>query len=183
VWTVPNLISASRFLMVGLFAWLVWTERDAWAVAVLALSGISDWVDGVLARKLNQFSKIGAWLDPAADRAFIIVTVLGLAWRDIIPWWLLAVLLSREIVMGVALLALRRRGFGPMPVEFVGKAATMALMYAFPLLLLASLGGWVGVAAWVCGWAFSLWGVFLYWVACVVYLQRTWATLHGAGRP
>ncbi|MCL2788982.1 MAG: hypothetical protein FWD59_10925, partial [Micrococcales bacterium] len=128
-----------------------------------------------------QTSELGSLLDPAADRAFIIVGVVCLAWRGIIPWWLLAALLAREVVMGITLLARRRAGLGPMAVEFLGKAATLALMYAFPLLLIASLDWWIGDVAWVLGWACSLWGLGLYWVVCVVYVLESRDEIREAG--
>jgi cardiolipin synthase len=169
VWTVPNAISLARLALVPVFAWLIATHRDVAAVGVLAVAGVSDWLDGVLARKLGQFSNLGRILDPAADRAFIVVTGVGLAWRGAVPWWFLALLLAREAFMAAVLLIVRSRGGHTPQVVFVGKAATLALMYAFPLLLLASLGGIAGRAAWVAGWAFAIWGVGLYWIAAVQY--------------
>ncbi|MDR1799185.1 MAG: CDP-alcohol phosphatidyltransferase family protein [Bifidobacteriaceae bacterium] len=168
--TVPNGISLARLALVPVFVWLIAIHQDGWAIAVLAVSGITDWLDGFAARRLQQFSKWGRLLDPAADRAFILVTVFGLLWRGTIPWWLMALLVVREGVMGVTLLVLRRRGQSPPEVVFVGKAATLGLMYAFPLLLLGSLDNWVGAVARTCGWACAIWGLALYWVACVVYL-------------
>jgi cardiolipin synthase len=169
---VPNAISLARLASVPVFAWLVIRGDDVAAVAVLVAAGVSDWLDGVLARKLNQFSSLGRILDPAADRAFIIVTIVLLAWREVIPWWLVAILLAREVFMGVVLLVEKLRGRPAPQVVFLGKAATLALMYAFPLVLLGSLGGWLGRAAWIVGWAFAIWGVGLYWFAAGVYASR-----------
>jgi len=167
---------------VAVFAYLVVRRQDGWAVAVLALSGISDWVDGVAARKLNQYSRLGELLDPAVDRVMIAVTVILLTWRGIVPWWVLALLAGREIMVGLCLLALKARGMSPPAVIFVGKAATMGLMYAFPLLLLAEVGGGVGSAAVVAGWAFAIWGVALYWVAGLAYVTETVRGLRLAGQ-
>jgi cardiolipin synthase len=178
--TVPNAISALRLLMVPAFAYLVLQRQDVWAVAVLAASGVTDWLDGVAARKLNQYSRLGELLDPAVDRAFILVTVVLLAWRGVIPWLLVVALVLRELVVGLALLALRFRGVSPPKVVFVGKAATLGLMYAFPLLLLGSVGGPIGRAANIVGWAFALWGVGLYWFSGGAYLLETWRTLRWA---
>jgi len=177
--TVPNAISVARLVAVPVFGWLVLTEHDVAAVVLLAVSAASDWIDGVIARRFDQSSAIGAVLDPAADRAFIIVTVLTMAWRELIPWWLLALVLAREAVMAVVLWLLRRRRRVLLAVEFVGKAATLGLMYALPLLLFASLGGWPGRAAWIVGWAFAIWGVGLYWVACLMYVRRARVVLAG----
>ncbi|WP_399552476.1 CDP-alcohol phosphatidyltransferase family protein [uncultured Cellulomonas sp.] len=172
VLTVPNAISLARLLMVPVFALLLAREQDGWALGVLAVSGASDWLDGVLARRLGQVSRVGQLLDPAADRLFIIVTLVALAWRDIVPWWLLAILGLRDVVLAVMLVVLARAGYAPLPVHLAGKAGTFALLYAFPLLLLAQWDSWVGAVAGVAGWAFALWGVALYWFSAVVYLAQ-----------
>lgn len=172
VLTVPNIISFARLLLVPVFAACIVTERDLAALAILAVAGISDWADGVLARRLNQTSALGRLLDPAADRLYIAAALLGLAWRDVIPWWLVGVLVAREITVASVLPALRRRGYGPLPVHLVGKGGTAMLMYAFPLLLLGEVDGFLGTAAWVFGWATALWGVALYWFAGVLYLRQ-----------
>lgn len=172
VLTVPNVISLLRLLLVPVFAVLIFTGQDAWAVAVLAVSGASDWLDGVLARRLHQVSRLGQLLDPAADRLFIIVTLVGLTWRGVVPLWLLLVLVARDVVLGVMLLLLGRAGYPPPQVHVAGKAGTFALLYAFPLLLLAEWDSWVGTAAQVVGWAFALWGVALYWFAGALYIEQ-----------
>lgn len=183
VLTVPNLISVARLLLVPVFAILIATHHDVWAVVVLAVSGISDWLDGVAARRLHQVSRLGKLLDPAADRLFILVTLFGLALRHIIPWWLVVLILAREVVLGAMLPFLARRGYGPLPVNFIGKAATLTLMYAFPLLLLAQVDGWVGTVAGVAGWAFAWWGVGLYWWAAYLYLRGGIALLRAPASP
>lgn len=173
VLTIPNGISVLRLLMVPVFMVLLINEHDIAAVVILAFSGFTDWLDGVLARKLNQTSRLGQLLDPAADRLFIVVTLGALLWRGIVPWWLVIALVARELILGIALLLLSRRGLGPLPVHFLGKAGTFALLYAFPLLLLGSVDGWVGTVAWMFGWAFAGWGVLTYWWAAVLYLRQT----------
>jgi cardiolipin synthase len=126
-----------------------------------------------LARAWNQQSRLGQVLDPAADRLYIAATVVGLAVRGIIPWWLVALLAARELVLGVALLVLRRSSYGPLQVSLVGKAATLCLLYAFPLLFLGEHGGPAARAARVLGWAFAIWGSALYWWAAALYLVQT----------
>ena len=172
VLTIPNVISFARLLLVPVFAVLLATGNDGWAFVVLAASAASDWLDGVLARRLGQVSRLGQLLDPAADRLFIVVTLVALAWRDIIPWWLLVVLVLRDVVLGVLLLVLARAGYAPLPVHLAGKAGTFALLYAFPLLLLSEWSSWLGTVAGVFGWAFALWGVALYWFAGGLYLAQ-----------
>lgn len=172
VLTAPNAISFARLLLVPVFGVLIATGQDGWAVVVLAVSGVSDWLDGVLARRLGQVTRLGQLLDPAADRLFIAVTLVGLVWRGVVPMWLLVVILAREVVLGVMLLVLGRAGLGPPQVHLAGKAGTFALLYAFPLLLIASWDSWVGTVAEVAGWAFALWGVGLYWFAGALYLRQ-----------
>src|SRR6202034_1384615 len=146
---------------------------DDWAVALLIGSAASDWLDGKIARALNQGSRLGQVLDPAADRLYIAATLVALAVRGIIPWWLLGVLALRELVVGGALAVLKRRvGFGTLQVSLVGKAATLCLLYAFPLLFLGDHPGWGGTLARVIGWAFATWGTVLYWWAAMLYLVQ-----------
>ncbi|WP_426595787.1 CDP-alcohol phosphatidyltransferase family protein [Cellulomonas sp. McL0617] len=183
VWTIPNAISLVRLLLVPVFAVLLARGSDGWAILVLAVSGASDWLDGVLARRLGQVSRLGQLLDPAADRLFIIVTLVALAWRDVVPWWLLIVLVLRDVVLGIMLLVLGRAGYAPLPVHLAGKAGTFALLYAFPLLLLAEVDSSVGVVAGVVGWAFALWGVALYWFAGALYLAQAARLLRAPVEP
>jgi cardiolipin synthase len=170
VLTVPNAISVARLLLVPVFAVLIAQGRDLAAVAVLVLAGVSDWADGKIARRFNQTSSLGRALDPAADRLFIAVVLVGLALREAVPWWLVVVIVLREVSIAAVLPALLRRGYGPLPVHLAGKAGTAILMYALPLLLLAEFEGVVGITASTIGWAAALWGAALYWLAGVLYL-------------
>jgi cardiolipin synthase (CMP-forming) len=170
VWTLPNLISALRLAGVPLFLWLVLgPEEDGWALVVLMVAGVTDFLDGWLARKLNQQSVVGQILDPVADRLYILAVVLGLALREIIPWWMAVSLPLRDLLMWGLVPLLRTRGYSALPVHFLGKAATFNLLYAFPLLLLGDGEGVVATLAQVFGWAFALWGIGLYWWAGVLY--------------
>ena len=175
--TVPNLISLLRLALVPVFAVLIVRHEDGWALGVLAVSGLSDWLDGFIARRFDQVSGLGKVLDPAADRLFILVTLLALVWRDAIPLWLVLALVTRDLVLVSLMPALARRRYGPLPVHFAGKAATFALLYAFPLLLVAGWPGPVGTAAAILGWAFAWWGLGLYWFAAVLYLVQARALL------
>lgn len=172
VWTVPNVISALRLLLVPVFGVLILNEQDVAALVVLVVAGASDWFDGVIARRFNQTSRLGQLLDPAADRLYIFVTLVGLAWRDLVPWWLVIVIVARDVVLAGLLPILTRHGYGPLPVHLAGKAGTFALMYAFPLLLLAGVPGTVGALAWTFGWASAWWGVGLYWFAALLYVEQ-----------
>jgi cardiolipin synthase (CMP-forming) len=171
--TVPNAISVARLAGVPVFLWLVLgSEADGWAVGLLIAAGLSDWLDGVIARAWDQQSRLGQVLDPAADRLYIAATLIGLAIRAIIPWWLVALLAARELLLAVALLVLRRYGYGPLQVSLVGKAATLCLLYAFPLLFLGAHAGTPALVARVIGWAFAIWGTALYWWAAALYLVQ-----------
>ena len=170
VMTIPNALSFIRLLLVPVFLWLVLgPRRDELALVVLMVSGITDYLDGKLARKWNQTSRIGAILDPVADRFFILAVVIGLAYRDIIPWWLAVILPLRDVFLFSLVPFLRTRGYSSLPVHFLGKTATASLLYAFPLLLLGDATGTVADLANVFGWAFAIWGVALYWWGGVLY--------------
>jgi cardiolipin synthase len=176
VLTIPNALSALRVLGVPLFLWLILgPERDGWALIVLMLSGITDYADGWLARRLNQTSRLGQLLDPAADRLYIVATLIALTARDIVPLWLTVALLARDAMLTACVPRLRKLGYGPaLPVHYLGKAATFNLLYAFPFLLLSD-GSGPGMTdtqtlASVFGWAFAIWGSALYWWAGVLYV-------------
>src|SRR5215813_1102288 len=181
--TIPNMISFARLAGVPVFLWLVLGLRtdagDWWALGLLAAAGLSDWLDGKIARAMNQQSRIGELLDPAADRLYIVSTVIALAIRAIIGWWLVAALAVRELVLGVVLLVLRRHGYGPLQVSFVGKAATLALLYAFPLLFLGSHATSYAEVARIAGWAFAIWGSALYWCAALLYVEQARRLVRG----
>ena len=171
--TVPNILSALRLLGVPLFLWLILVPEADWlAILVLSIAGFTDWLDGYLARKWHQISRVGQLLDPVADRLYILATLIGLLLRGIVPLWFVLLLVSRDLIMSVVLAVLKRRGVTGLPVHFVGKAATFCLLYAFPLLLLGDGAGWLADAAKVVGWAFAVWGTALYWWAAVLYIGQ-----------
>jgi cardiolipin synthase (CMP-forming) len=171
--TVPNLVSLARLAGVPLFLWLfLGLHADGWAVAVLAIGGTSDWVDGFLARRLRQVSRLGELLDPLADRLYILATLLALSVREVVPWSLAGALLAREAMLLVTLAVLRRYGYGPPPVHYLGKAATFVLLIAFPALLLAYANEGAAVWAYPVGWGLAWWGLVLYWIAGLMYVGQ-----------
>ena len=183
--TWPNALSAARLVGVPIFLWLIivpqTAEADLIAAGILGLAGISDWLDGKLARMLNQQSRLGQILDPAADRLYIAATIIALAVRGIIPWWLFAAIAGRELCVGIALLVLKNRTpYGALQVSFVGKTATLCLMYAFPLLFLGAHGGTAAEVVRVFGWAFAIWGIALYWWAAILYVTQVRDLVKGA---
>lgn len=174
IWTIPNALSALRLVGVAVFLWLVLGPHDDLAAfVVLVASGITDWLDGYLARRLDQYSSLGELLDPVADRLYILAVVIGLALRDVIPWWLAVLLPLRDVLMWALVPVLRTRGYSALPVHFLGKAATFNLLYAFPLLLLSDGDGVLPMLARVLGWSFALWGIALYWWAGLLYGWQT----------
>ncbi len=179
--TVPNMLSFVRLAGVPFFMWLILgPHADAWAVVVLALAGLTDLLDGRLARRYHQVSRLGQMLDPVADRLYIAATIVSLAIRDIIPWWLVIVLVLRDVMLLCLVPALRTRGYTSLPVHFIGKAATFCLLYAFPLVLLG-VGEWPGASLCrIVGWAFAIWGTGLYWWAGLLYVRQT---VHLLGTP
>jgi cardiolipin synthase len=183
--TIPNGISAARLAGVPVFLWLLLGPRsqtaDWWAFGLLIASAASDWLDGKIARALNQQTRLGQILDPAADRLYIAATIVALAIRAIIPWWLVGLLVARELLLGGMLMVLRRHGYPALQVSFVGKAATLCLLYAFPLLLLGSHAASYAEVMRVIGWAFAIWGSALYWCAALLYAEQA-RRLLGADR-
>src|SRR3954471_2609562 len=173
IWTVPNAVSALRLLGVPLFLWLVLgPEADVLALLLLMLSGFTDWLDGYLARRLHQTSKLGEILDPVADRLYILAVVVGLAARDIIPWWVALMLPARDLFLWCLVPFLRTRGYSALPVHFLGKAATFNLLYAFPLLFVGDGTSPIATLGKVFGWAFAIWGIGLYWWAGLLYARQ-----------
>lgn len=173
IWTIPNALSLLRLLGVPLFLWLaLGPHADGWAVIVLMVAGITDYLDGKIARRFNQFSRVGAVLDPAADRLYILAAIIALTVRHIVPWWLAAALVARDVALAPTIPVLRRHGYGPLPVHFIGKAATLNLLYALPLLLLADGDGTLAAVCRPVGWAFTVWGAALYWVAAYLYVLQ-----------
>lgn len=173
--TVPNGLSVLRLAGIPVFLWLILGRHaDVMALVVLAASGLTDWLDGKLARWLGQTTRLGALLDPAADRLYIVATLVAFAIRDIVPWWLVALLVGKDVVVGLCLPVLRRYGYDPPEVHYIGKAATFALLYAFPLLLLAHATAVASAAPVVTPLSFALtaWGTGLYVWSGVLYVLQ-----------
>lgn len=170
--TLPNALSALRLVGVPVFLLLVLNHHDAAAVIVLMVSGVTDWLDGKIARRWNQMSRVGQLLDPAADRLYILATLIGLTARGVVPLWLTLLLVGRDVLLAPTIPLLRRHGYGPLPVHFLGKAATFTLLSGFPLLLLGEGDSFVSQVAHAFGWAFAIWGTALYWWAGALYVVQ-----------
>jgi cardiolipin synthase (CMP-forming) len=171
--TIPNLLSLLRLAGVPLFLHLLLGPRaDGWAVLVLAVGGFTDWLDGKLARLLDQQSRLGAMLDPAVDRLYILAALIALGVRAVVPWWVVAVLIARDLVLAATLPVLRHRGYGPYQVSYLGKSATFLLLYAFPLLLLGQGSGFFADLARPIGIGFAVWGTAIYLYSGALYLAQ-----------
>jgi CDP-diacylglycerol--glycerol-3-phosphate 3-phosphatidyltransferase len=178
--TLPNALSVLRLVGVPFFFWLVLTEHDGAAVLVLMISGVTDYLDGKIARAWGQTSRLGTLLDPAADRLYILATLIGLTIRDVVPRWLTRLLIGRDVLLATTLPLLKRHGYGPLPVHYLGKAATFNLLCGFPLILLGEWTNAVGDVAHALGWAFAIWGTSLYWWAGILYLVQVRSLVRAA---
>lgn len=183
IMTIPNLISFARLIGVPIFLYLLLGPHyDVAAVVVLAVGGTTDWVDGYLARRLNQVSRLGELMDPLADRLYILATLIALTVREVVPWQFTVALLARDVMMIICLLVLRRAGYGPPAVHYIGKTATFIVLFAFPTLLLARvIGGEPGFWHAV-GWALAWWGIVLYWIAGLFYVIQAYAAVRASRR-
>lgn len=171
--TIPNLLSLVRLVLIPVFLWLLGTSQYGWALVVIVVSSLTDFVDGWIARRFDQVSRVGQLLDPAVDRLFIFTTLIGLAWQGLLPWWLVILIVARDaglIVLGIILAA---HGYGPLPVHHLGKVATFFLLFALPTIVLGAALPAVAAFSDPLGWALALWGTFLYGWAGVIYLRET----------
>jgi cardiolipin synthase (CMP-forming) len=170
VLTLPNLITLARLACLPVFLWLLFGKEDrAAAAALLAVLGITDWVDGYLARHLGQVSELGKILDPVADRLLFFVAAAGILIDGSVPTWFAVIVLVRETLVGGATIVLAALGARRIDVTWFGKAGTFGLMIAFPLFLTShsdlSWADAAGVLAWVAGipgLALSLYAAVLY---------------------
>ena len=174
VLTVPNALSVLRLLLVPVFLYLLLViDARGWAVGVLMFSGFSDWADGKIARLVaNQSSRLGELLDPAVDRIYMVTVPVALAIYGAVPWWIVLTLLGRDAVLAATLPVLRSRGLTALPVTYIGKAATFALMSGFPLILLGQWDALWSRVVLACGWAFLVWGLAMYLWSAVLYLVQ-----------
>jgi cardiolipin synthase (CMP-forming) len=171
--SVPNALTFLRFLGIPLFIYLtLYVEADGWAIVVLVIGGATDYFDGKLARAWNQTSRFGELADPAIDRLYILAILIVFLIRDIVPTWMIIIIIGRDIVLAVITIVMNRKGIPPFTVSYLGKAATFNLMYAFPFLLLAQSEGAVGAIAFVLGWSFAIWGIALYISTGINYARQ-----------
>ena len=178
--TIPNALTFLRFLGIPLFIYLTLNlEADAWAILVLVVGGATDYFDGKLARAWGQTSRFGELADPAIDRLYILAILITFLIRDIVPVWMFVALITRDLILGVLTIILKKHGFSPLRVTYLGKAATFNLMYAFPFILLAQNETYVGTVAYVLGWSFAIWGIALYISTGISYAREAILKIRG----
>lgn len=170
IWTIPNVISFIRLAFVPIFFWLLVTGQDGPALTVLIVATASDFVDGFIARKFDQVTRLGALLDPASDRLFITASVVGLAIRGMIPVPLLVVILARDVVLLAMVIGRGIRIHDFPRVNFVGKTATFILFVAFPVIVLSHVLTTAAQPLAVIGWVLGSSGALLYWLAGLTYV-------------
>lgn len=180
VLTVPNVLSFARLLLLPVFVWLaVVQEADLAAFLLLAVSSATDWFDGWIARRHHLVTRLGQLLDPVADRLYVVTTIVVLAVRGLVPWWVVVAFIARDVSMFVVQYLMRRRGLPLLPVHYVGKAATVCLLIGFPTFFLTTGTTLLADAALPVAWAFTLWGLGIYWWSAVLYAEQAHALLHG----
>ena len=178
---VPNALTGLRALGIPLFIYLALAlEADGWAILTLAIGGATDYFDGKIARAWGQESRFGELADPAIDRLYILATLIVLYLREAIPFWVIALLLARDLILAIITIVLPAKSLPPLKVTYLGKAATFNLLYAFPFLLLALHPGWAGTAAYIFGWSFTWWGVGLYLFTGTSYFRTGIAAIRVA---
>ena len=181
--TWPNVVTILRLALLPVFLWLLFsTDHRAIAAWLLAFLGATDWIDGFLARRLHQVSKVGKILDPVADRLLVVVGLVAVAAAAGVPWWFALCTLAREILVSLLTLVLAALGAARIDVLWWGKVSIFALMTTFPLFLLttnphhAALVPWQHAARDAC-WVLGLAGLALSWVVLVGYVKPALAAL------
>lgn len=170
--TIPNILSLLRLLLIPVFLVLLVLGHLGWALLLIAVSAITDFVDGYVARHFNQVSRLGQLLDPAVDRLFILSTLAGLGWVGVLPWWFVGVIVARDVLLLILGVVLANHRFGPLPVHHLGKMGTFAILFAMPVLLLGSAFPDLAAVTLPLGWAAAIWGAFLYWWAGIAYILQ-----------
>ena len=173
IWTIPNVLSMLRLALVPLFLVLIVRGDYVAALIVLVIASFTDLLDGYLARRLGQVTRLGQLLDPAADRLYIFAALVGLAANDLVPWWIVIVIVARDVFLLVLGVVLANHGYGPLPVHQLGKVATFALFFGVPVIMLGLAFPAVQPVSEPIGWAITLWGAFLYWWAGIIYAIET----------
>ena len=172
IWTVPNFFTFTRLLTIPLFAYLVLNAEIAWAFLILFIASFSDWLDGYLARKLNQYSLLGEKLDPIVDRLYIITLVVVGLLIEALSLIFVVLILLREIYLALLMIKVNQIGFFGLPVNLVGKMGAFCLMGGLPLALIATEYDWENDVVASTAIAFIIWGVGLYLWSAGLYTKQ-----------
>jgi len=170
IFTVANAVSVVRLMAIPVFLWLVIEDRLLIAFVLLVVAVLTDFVDGMIARRMNEITKLGQFLDPFADRLFIAATVIALAIQDVVPWWFVIAVMLRDALLGIGGVVMARFGAATLPVKWWGKVATFAMLVVLPLFLLGAVVPEVGEITNPIAWVLALATVALYWVVGFSYL-------------
>ena len=169
---IPNALTALRALGVPVFLYLFLVAVEPIAsFVVITLGGITDYLDGKIARALKQTSEFGAKFDPTVDRLYIAAVIIALAIKDYLPWPLVFAIIARDLILFLVIIYQKLRGIPFLEVSFLGKAATFNLLYAFPFLLLEEVSV-IGPWCFAAGWSFAIWGISLYFYTGIQYLVK-----------
>lgn len=171
--TVPNLISAARIALIPVFGWAFLTgSRDPFALILLIVIGCSDWVDGYVARKTGQVSKLGKLLDPVADRIAIVIVLIVLTFRGVVDVPVAAALLVRDLIVSIVFPILESKGFPRLAVNQTGKWATALIFFGMGFAAGSVLETPVQTSSGVLSQILLIAGAVLYWTAGVFYVRE-----------
>ena len=170
VFTLANIISVIRLMAIPVFLVLVVQDRLVTALVLLIAAVLTDFVDGMIARRMNQITKLGQFLDPFADRLFIAAIVIALAIQDVVPWWFVAAVMLRDALLGIGGLVMAPYGAATLPVKWWGKVATFGMLFVLPLFFLGAVFESVGVITTPIAWTLAVISVILYWIVGFSYL-------------
>ncbi len=167
--TLPNLISVARLALIPVLWWWMATDHVAAAGWLLGVIGSTDWIDGYLARRLNQVSEVGKFLDPLADRLAVTTAVIGGLVFDILPPWFAWAIIAREAVIGLGALVIGLKAGTKLAVRQLGKLAT-ALLYGAVAFYFVGKGVAFDPLVWL-AWLVGIPGLVFYYIVGVQYFQ------------
>lgn len=175
IFTAANVVSVIRLMAIPVFLILVIRDQLVAAFVLLVAAVLTDFVDGMIARRMNEITKLGQFLDPFADRLFIAATVIALAIQGVVPWWFVIAVMLRDALLGVGGIVMSRYGHATLPVKWWGKVATFGLLFVLPLFLLSVMitefgSATVGAVLMMVAWPIAAVAVVLYWVVGFSYL-------------
>ena len=170
IFTLANLVSVVRLMAIPVFLVLVTRDQLVPAFILLVAAVLTDFVDGLIARSMNQITKLGQFLDPFADRLFIAATVIALAIQEVVPWWFVIAVMLRDALLGVGGLVMTRYGHGTLPVKWWGKVSTFGMLFVLPLFLLGTVVPAIGLVTNSIAWILAVVVVVLYWIVGFSYL-------------